>query len=82
MVVNTVALVDQHAKCIEKRTNLNVGRYSGDMSLDFWPKSKWYDEFDKYQVLVMTIQILVNLTNQHFLGKNISLVACYISLSM
>nr|WJM99459.1 endoribonuclease dicer 2 [Ips calligraphus] len=70
VVVNTVALVDQHAKCIERRTNLSVGRYSGDMSLDFWPKSKWYDEFDKYQVLVMTIQILVNLTNQNFLDLN------------
>lgn len=68
VVVNTVALVDQHAQCIEKRTNLDVGKYSGDMSLDFWPKAKWYEEFDKSQVFVMTVQILVNLTNQNFLG--------------
>ncbi|XP_048517572.1 endoribonuclease Dicer isoform X2 [Dendroctonus ponderosae] len=70
VVVNTVALVDQHAKCIEKRTNLEVGKYSGDMSLDFWPKAKWYEEFDKSQVFVMTVQILVNLTNQNFLDLN------------
>ncbi|XP_066254152.1 endoribonuclease Dcr-2 [Euwallacea similis] len=70
VVVNTVALVDQHAKCIERRTNLSVGRYSGDMSLDFWPKTQWYQEFDKFQVLVMTVQILVNLTNQRYLDLN------------
>lgn len=70
IVVNTVTLVDQHAKCIEKRTSLKVGRYSGDMNLDFWPKTKWYEEFDKYNVFVMTIQILLNLTNQNFIDLN------------
>ncbi|KAH1020286.1 hypothetical protein HUJ04_009975 [Dendroctonus ponderosae] len=40
------------------------------MSLDFWPKAKWYEEFDKSQVFVMTVQILVNLTNQNFLDLN------------
>ncbi|KAL1509005.1 hypothetical protein ABEB36_003814 [Hypothenemus hampei] len=40
------------------------------MALDFWPKTKWYEEFDKYDVFVMTIQILVNLANQDFLDLN------------
>ncbi|XP_050314250.1 endoribonuclease Dicer isoform X2 [Anthonomus grandis grandis] len=69
-LVNTVALVEQHAKCLEKRTNLNVGRFSGDMGTDFWPRTKWYAEFDKYQVLVMTCQILLNVVNQNFLDLN------------
>ncbi|CAG9768668.1 unnamed protein product [Ceutorhynchus assimilis] len=70
VVVNTIALVDQHAKCIKDRTTLEVKTYSGDMALDFWPKDKWLDELDSGQVFVMTIQILVNLTNQGFLDLN------------
>lgn len=70
VVVNTVALVDQHAKCLEKRTALKIGRYSGELGTDIWPKSKWYDEFNKYNVFVMTVQILVNITNQNFLDLN------------
>lgn len=69
ILVNTVALVEQHAKYIRDHTTLTVGQYNGEMNLDFWPKSKWYDEFDKYQVFIMTCQILVNLNNQKFIGK-------------
>lgn len=69
VLVNSVPLVNQHAKCIEQRTVLKVGQYSGDMNLDCWNKEKWHEEFDKYNVFVMTVQILVNLTNQNFIGK-------------
>ncbi|KAF7283787.1 hypothetical protein GWI33_022827 [Rhynchophorus ferrugineus] len=70
VLVNSVPLVNQHAKCIEKRTMLKVGQYSGDMNLDNWSKGKWHEEFDKYNVFVMTVQILVNLTNQNFIDLN------------
>lgn len=50
------------------------------MSLDFWPKTKWYEEFEKFQVFVMTIQILVNLTNQNYLGKFCLIIIIIITL--
>nr|XP_023020794.1 endoribonuclease Dicer-like [Leptinotarsa decemlineata] len=70
ILVNTVALVDQHQKYILNRTNLTVGQYTGEMNLDNWPKYKWQAEFDKYQVLIMTSQILVNLFNNNFIDLN------------
>ncbi|KAG5887606.1 hypothetical protein JTB14_002615 [Gonioctena quinquepunctata] len=50
ILVNTIALVEQHKKYILDHTNLRVGQYTGEMNLDFWPKNKWLKEFDKYQV--------------------------------
>lgn len=46
-----------------------MGQYTGDMNLDFWPRDKWYDEFNKHQVLILTSQIFVNLVNNNFMGK-------------
>ncbi|KAJ8962252.1 hypothetical protein NQ318_018226, partial [Aromia moschata] len=70
ILVNTIALVEQHAQYINDHTTLNVGQYTGEMNLDFWPKDKWKDEFDKHQVFIMTCQILVNLVNQCFVDLN------------
>lgn len=64
-----MALVEQHGKYINDHTNFTVGQYTGDMNLDFWPKDKWYDEFNKYQVFILTCQIFVNLVNNNFMGK-------------
>lgn len=41
------------------------------MNLDFWPRDKWYIEYEKNQVLIMTSQILVDLVNNKFIGKNL-----------
>lgn len=69
-LVNTVALVDQQAKVLERHLLLDkVGRYSGDMNLDMWNMSIWNEEFCKFQVMVMTAEIL----NQLLLKKYISL---------
>lgn len=69
ILVNSVPLVDQHAKYVSNHTNFQVGQYTGDMNLDFWPKDKWYEEYDKYQVLIMTSQILLNNITQNFIGE-------------
>lgn len=69
MLVNSVPLVDQHAKYVSSHTNFKVGQYTGEMNLDFWPKSKWYEEYDNYQVLIMTCQILYNLLGQNYIGE-------------
>lgn len=68
ILVNTVALVEQHGKYVKDHTHFSVGQYTGDMSLDFWPRDRWYDEFNKSQVLIMTCQIFVNLVNNNFMG--------------
>lgn len=70
LLVNSVVLVDQHRKVLESRTHFNVGAYSGDMSVDNWSKEDWIVEFNTHQVLVMTVQILVNLCNWGYLDLN------------
>ncbi|XP_057660796.1 endoribonuclease Dicer [Diorhabda carinulata] len=70
ILVNTIALVDQHADNIIKHTGFNVGRYTGEMNLDFWPKTKWYEIYDKHQVIIMTSQILVNLVHNSYIDLN------------
>ncbi|XP_012466794.1 endoribonuclease Dicer homolog 2 isoform X1 [Gossypium raimondii] len=59
-LVPQVVLVEQQADAVEMHTDLNVGKYWGDMEVDFWDDAKWKQEIDKYEVLVMTPQILLN----------------------
>lgn len=69
MLVNSVALVEQHAKVLRARTHLQIGTYTGERNVDNWSKEQWIVEFNTHQVLVMTVQILVNLCNSGYLGK-------------
>ena len=65
----------QQAQVIKDTTCLDVGSYTGDMGVDFWNKEKWHEQFDKYDVLVMTCQILVNILGHGFIGlQNINLL--------
>lgn len=47
-----------------------MGAYSGDMKVDNWTKEQWITEFNTHQVLVMTVQILVNICNWGYLDLN------------
>ncbi|KAJ3665477.1 hypothetical protein Zmor_000970 [Zophobas morio] len=67
ILVNSVTLVDQHAKYVRDHTIFTVGAYSGEMNLDFWKKEEWSEQFNKHQVVIMTSQILVNLINNSFI---------------
>lgn len=50
-LVNTVALVEQQADVLKRQLPVDdVGKYSGDMNLDFWNKNVWIEEFSKFQV--------------------------------
>ncbi|KAG7196546.1 hypothetical protein KM043_018566 [Ampulex compressa] len=60
-VVNTVALVLQQTKYITRHTGLTCNGYSGEMHVDFYSLTEWLVQFEKYQVLVMTSQILLDL---------------------
>ena len=70
---NNVPLVIQQAEYLRKHNNLNVGEYYGDKlidgkKLDLWSKEIWKKEFEKNQILVMSAQVLVDLTNHSFLS--------------
>ena len=50
-LVNTVALVEQQADVLIRHLPVDdVGKYSGDMNLDFWDIKVWTEEFSKFQV--------------------------------
>lgn len=69
ILVNSVALVDQHVKYVKDHTCFRVAGFTGEMNVDFWSKELWETQYKKYQILVMTTQILVNTINTKFIGK-------------
>jgi endoribonuclease Dicer len=81
ILVNSVALVDQHAKYVRDHTVCTVGTYTGEMNLDCWRRDEWEVEFNKYQVIIMTSQILVNLINNNFIGKKSRLFLHFLFLN-
>ena len=58
----------QQSEYISLHTGLNVGSYTGEMGVDNWPQEKWNGEFEKNQVLVMTMTIFKNLILQNHLS--------------
>ncbi|RWS21099.1 endoribonuclease Dicer-like protein [Leptotrombidium deliense] len=72
----TKPLVAQQANYIERHLDVKVAQYTGgsminDRQIDFWSESDWSEQFNKYQVLVMTPQLFVNLVDlRRFLSLN------------
>ncbi|KAK8512906.1 hypothetical protein V6N12_030315 [Hibiscus sabdariffa] len=48
-LVPQVVLVKQQADAVEMHTDLKVGKYWGDMEVDFWDGAKWKQEIEKYE---------------------------------
>ncbi|KAK8484509.1 hypothetical protein V6N11_021492 [Hibiscus sabdariffa] len=69
-LVPQVLLVKQQADAVEMHTDLKVGKYCGEMGVDFWDGAKWKQEIEKYEVLVMTPQILLNGLRHSFFKMN------------
>ncbi|XVF44119.1 hypothetical protein PTKIN_Ptkin02bG0094800 [Pterospermum kingtungense] len=69
-LVPQVVLVKQQADAVEMHTDLNVGKYWGDMEVDFWDGVKWKKEIEKYEVLVMTPKILLDGLRHTFFNLN------------
>ncbi|KAG8641560.1 hypothetical protein MANES_12G002800v8, partial [Manihot esculenta] len=59
-LVPRVVLVQQQAEAVEMHTDLVVGKYWGEMGVDFWDAATWEEHLEKHEVLVMTPQILLN----------------------
>ncbi|KAL0920159.1 hypothetical protein M5K25_009276 [Dendrobium thyrsiflorum] len=59
-LVPTVVLVQQQAEVLELHTDLKVGRFWGEMGVDFWNVNTWLEKLETFEVFVMTPQILLN----------------------
>lgn len=66
-LVPTVVLVTQQAEVVKMHTDLKVGKYWGEMGVDYWSATDWKDQQDEYEVLVMTPMILLNALRHSFL---------------
>ncbi|KAM7274213.1 hypothetical protein ACFE04_028877 [Oxalis oulophora] len=58
-LVPKVVLVTQQAKAIQMNSDLKVGKYWGDMGVDFWDAAMWRRQINENEVLVMTPDILL-----------------------
>ena len=54
------------ADAIRRHTDLSVGAYIGADGVDYWARERWYEEFEKHHVFVMTAQILLDVLLHHF----------------
>ena len=43
-----------------------MGAYVGSDGVDYWARERWYEEFEKHHVFVMTAQILLDVLQHHF----------------
>ncbi|XP_022250670.1 endoribonuclease Dicer-like [Limulus polyphemus] len=66
-VVPTVPLVLQQKERIQDYTDLAIGFFFGDMKVDLWCAEDWKSNFQKYNVLVMTPDILKTILLHGFL---------------
>ncbi|VVB03773.1 unnamed protein product [Arabis nemorensis] len=69
-LVPRVVLVSQQAEALKMHTDLKVGMYWGAMGVDYWDSSTWKQQVDKYEVLVMTPDILLRALSHSFLTLN------------
>ncbi|KAL5998516.1 hypothetical protein ACLOJK_009459 [Asimina triloba] len=51
-LVPTVVLVSQQAKVLELHTDLKVGKFWGDMGVDFWDAKTWTGQLDEFEILL------------------------------
>ena len=50
-------------------TDLNVGKYYGDLGVDFWDNEQWKNEFENHQVLVFTAQVFLDIVRHRYFCK-------------
>ncbi|XP_022864537.1 endoribonuclease Dicer homolog 2 isoform X3 [Olea europaea var. sylvestris] len=67
-LVPTVVLVTQQGEAIAMHTDLKVGKYYGELGVDYWDAATWKHEMDEHEVLVMTPAILHAALSHRFLN--------------
>ncbi|XP_055596421.1 endoribonuclease dcr-1 [Uranotaenia lowii] len=74
-VVNTVALAKQQRDFIDKNVPYDTTVYTSDRNIDAWKGNKWLEEFAKYQIIICTVQILLDILKHGYLSlKHINLL--------
>lgn len=66
-LVPTVVLVAQQGDALIMHTDLKVGKYWGEMGVDYWDAATWQKQVDDHEVLVMTPAILLAALRHSFL---------------
>ncbi|XP_055622059.1 endoribonuclease Dicer [Toxorhynchites rutilus septentrionalis] len=74
-IVNTVALAKQQAEFIGRNVPYATSIYTSDRNVDTWKQDQWLAEFAKYQIIVCTCQILLDVMKHGYLSlKHINLI--------
>ncbi|KAM3283045.1 endoribonuclease Dicer 2 [Capsicum chacoense] len=66
-LVPTVVLVTQQGDALMMHIDLKVGKYWGEMGVDYWNATTWQQQVDDHEVLVMTPAILLAALRHSFL---------------
>ncbi|KAG8390726.1 hypothetical protein BUALT_Bualt01G0113400 [Buddleja alternifolia] len=56
----------QQGEAVAMHTDLKVGKYYGELDVDYWDAATWKQEKDKHEVLVMTPQILLDALRRRY----------------
>nr|GMD70111.1 endoribonuclease Dicer homolog 2-like [Ipomoea batatas] len=67
-LVPTVVLVTQQGEAIRKHTDLRIGKYWGEMGVDYWDAKMWMQQVQNFEVLIMTPAILLAALRHSFIG--------------
>ena len=59
-------ITDQQAEVIKAHTDLKVGKYWGDMGVDFWDAATWNQELEKREVSCLSFFLLWWLSMLYF----------------
>lgn len=74
-ITNTVALAKQQAEFIGRNVIYDTSIYTSDRNVDTWKHDQWLQEFAKYQIIVCTCQILLDILKHGYLSiKHINLL--------
>lgn len=74
-VVNTVALAKQQAELLSRNVLYKTSIYTSDRNVDTWKQDQWLKEFEEYQIVVCTCQILLDVLKHGYLSiKHINLL--------
>ncbi|CAN4126640.1 unnamed protein product [Withania somnifera] len=66
-LVPTVVLVTQQGDALMMHTDLKVGKYCGEMGVNYWDAATWKQQVNNHEVLVMTPAILLAALRHSFL---------------
>jgi endoribonuclease Dicer len=67
-LVNTVCLAKQQAKFIQEILPYEVGVLCGENNVDNFVLENWLEILEKYQILVATVQVILDAINHKFLN--------------